>query len=255
MKKSWKKKIIFIFILAVFFIVAASTWYVRDYYHSEESVQEYLEKDGEVKITKIDAGLFLDGMGEDTAFVFYPGAKVEYTAYVPLLYQLADQGIDCFLIKMPFNLAIFGQNKAEAIMELYDYRYWYLSGHSLGGAMAAANASEHLEKWNGLILLAAYPTKDLKKEGFSVASIYGSEDYVLNKNKVIQGRKFMPSDYTEISIEGGNHAFFGNYGEQKGDGIAVISRKEQQKQTVEAIVQLIEEQKEGKEKKYENYKS
>ena len=43
-----------------------------------------------------------------------------------------------------------------------------------------------------------------------------------------------------VVIKGGNHANFGNYGHQKGDAKATISRKEQQNQTVKAINNFIE---------------
>lgn len=165
---------------------------------------------------------------------------MEDTAYLPLLSELAVKGIDCFLIKMPCNLAFFGQNKAGKVMDAYEYTHWYLSGHSLGGAMAASFASKHLESLDGLVLLAAYPTKSLKADSFSVLSIYGSKDGILNMEKVQDGRRRMPADYAEICIEGGNHAQFGDYGEQKKDHAAQISREEQQKQTVDAILKMIE---------------
>ena len=43
-----------------------------------------------------------------------------------------------------------------------------------------------------------------------------------------------------VVIKGGDHANFGNYGHQKGDAKATISRKEQQNQTVKAINNFIE---------------
>lgn len=50
-------------------------------------------------------------------------------------------------------------------MNVYSYEKWYLSGHSLGGAMIANYAEKHIEAKDtsitGLILLAAYPTKNL----------------------------------------------------------------------------------------------
>lgn len=239
----WKKRVI-IPVISSLFIVIVCIWYVNDYYHTDEDVQEYLQTKDSVLVTEMLNGLYLDGPGNETALIFYPGAKVEYTAYLPLLSNLADRGIDCFLIKMPCNLAFFGQNKAEKIMDSYEYDYWYLSGHSLGGAMAASYASGHLESLDGLVLLAAYPTKSLKSDSFSVLSIYGSEDGVLNMEKVEEGKSQMPADYMEICIEGGNHAQFGNYGEQKGDHAARISREEQQVQTVEAILNLMEAHKE-----------
>ena len=241
----WKKRVI-IPVISFLFIVIVCIWYVNDYYHTDENVQEYLQTKDSVSVTEMPEGLYLDGPGNETALIFYPGAKVEYTAYLPLLSELADQGIDCFLIKMPCNLAIFGQNKAKKIMDSYEYDHWYLSGHSLGGAMTASYASGHLESLNGLVLLAAYPTKSLKSDSFSVLSLYGSEDGVLNMEKVEEGKVYMPVDYAEVCIKGGNHAQFGNYGEQKGDHAAGISREEQQVQTVEAILNMMEAHKDQK---------
>lgn len=241
----WKKRVI-IPVISFLFIVIVCIWYVNDYYHTDENVQEYLQTKDSVSVTEMPEGLYLDGPGNETALIFYPGAKVEYTAYLPLLSNLADQGIDCFLIKMPCNLAFFGQNKAKKIMDSYEYNHWYLSGHSLGGAIAASYASGHLESLDGLVLLAAYPTKSLKSDSFSVLSLYGSEDGVLNMEKMEEGKAYMPVDYAEVCIEGGNHAQFGNYGEQKGDHAAGISREEQQAQTVEAILKMMEAHKDQK---------
>ncbi len=246
MKKIWNNKKIVLPLLAGVILLITALWYVNDYYHTDENVQEYLQTKESVSVTEMSDGLYLDGPGDNAAMIFYPGAKVEYTAYLPLLSDLAEQGIDCFLIKMPCNLAFFGQNKAKKIMDSYEYDYWYLSGHSLGGAMAASYASGHLESLNGLVLLAAYPTKSLKSDSFSVLSLYGSEDGVLNMEKMEEGKAYMPVDYAEVCIEGGNHAQFGNYGEQKGDHAADISREEQQAQTVEAILKMMEAHKDQK---------
>lgn len=224
----------------VILLVAGSAWYVGDYYRSDESVQQYFAKGLAVSVKEMEDGLWLDGPGEEKAFIFYPGAKVEYTAYVPLMYRIAEGGMDVFLIKMPCNLAFLGMNKADNIMKSYEYSQWYLGGHSLGGAMAASYSAKHLGQLDGLVLLAAYPTESLKAEGFSVLSLYGSEDGVLNKDKVEEGRKDMPADYTEICIDGGNHAQFGNYGIQKKDGIEFITAEEQQDLAASAILEMIQ---------------
>lgn len=239
MKKFYKKKKAIIPAVAVLLLAGAIFWYVNDYYHSEEQVMECFKSTETVDVTEIADGLYLDGPGTEAAMIFYPGAKVEYTAYLPLLHRLAEQGLDCFLVKMPCNLAFLGQNKATGIMASYDYDHWYLSGHSLGGAMAASYAAGHLEELDGLVLLAAYPTKSLKADHFAVLSLYGSEDGVLNREKLEEGASLMPSNYTEICIEGGNHAWFGDYGQQKGDGEASISREEQQEQSADAIHAMV----------------
>jgi dienelactone hydrolase len=218
-------------------LIIASFLYVNDYYRSSEEATAYLGKTGEVEIQEIDGGLFLDGPGTEDAMIFYPGGKVEYTAYLPLLYQLAEEGMDVFLLKMPCNLAIFGVNKANDILNEYSYENYYMGGHSLGGVMASSYAAKHAEKLKGVLFLAAYPTKDLSASGLKTLTIYGSEDQVLNIDKVESTKDLLPEDAKIMVIEGGNHGQFGSYGEQKGDGAATISAEEQWKQTVEAILE------------------
>ncbi|MCD7841596.1 MAG: alpha/beta hydrolase [Lachnospiraceae bacterium] len=211
-------------------------WYANDYYRADAEAADYLESSGSVEVVEIDDGLYFDGAGEDSAIIFYPGAKVEYTAYAPLMMKLAENGVDCFLLEMPYNMAIFGINRADDVMEKYDYEYWYISGHSLGGAMAASYAAGNTDKLDGVILFAAYATKDLGD--LAVISIYGSNDGVLSMEMVETGRAYS-TNYTEICIEGGCHAWFGLYGEQAGDGTASISREEQWQQTVDAVLALV----------------
>ncbi len=102
--------------------------------------------------------------------------------------------------------------------------------------MAANYAASHGDQLTGLILLAAYPTKPLDKALLEI-SIYGSEDGVLNMGKIEAGKAYAPEDYREYVIAGGNHAQFGNYGEQRGDGSAAISSEEQQQIVVRFIIQ------------------
>ena len=106
--------------------------------------------------------------------------------------------------------------------------------------MAASYAGKHLHDLDGLILLAAYSTCDLTEADFPVISIYGSNDGVLNMEKVAASRDLMPSDYSEHVIEGGNHAGFGSYGAQKGDHNATISQNEQWRETVSALSTLLD---------------
>ena len=170
-------------------------------------------------------------------FIFYPGAKVEEAAYAPILDELAQAGICCVLVKMPYRLAVFDVNAAERVMEeLPEVETWYIGGHSLGGAMAAAFAAEHESTLSGLILLAAYPTEEIKK--LPVLSLYGSEDEVLNKEKYEKSAS-LAARLTEYVIEGGNHAGFGNYGVQKGDGEAYLPREEQWQETVDYILSFM----------------
>ena len=76
-----KLKIALYIILALIIIIAGfGIWYVNDYYHADDSVDAYLNGTETVSVVETENGLFLDGPGIDTALIFYPGAKVEYTA-------------------------------------------------------------------------------------------------------------------------------------------------------------------------------
>lgn len=238
-----KKKIILGAVAAIIIVVSgAAICYVNDYYHCEESALAVLEENEDVIVNEIKEGYFLDGPGNEHAMIFYPGAKVQAESYLPILYSLARQGVDSFLVKMPGNLAILGKDKADNILAEYEYDNWYMSGHSLGGAMAASYSAEHLDELAGIVLFAAYTTENLEADEFAVLSIYGSEDAILNMENMEKGRELVPEAYKEVCIEGGNHAYFGNYGEQDGDGTAVITREEQQEQAVNAMIEMITEE-------------
>ena len=231
-----KKKIITIIAAILIVIIGGDVAYAKDYYRATDEISTYLQGSEDVTFTETGFGLFLDGEGTENALIFYPGAKVEYTSYIPMLYKFAEDGTDVFIVKMPCNLAFFGINTADDIIAAYDYDNWYLAGHSLGGAMIANYAAEKLEDGNtiikGLLLLAAYPTKNLDYDDFSVLTLYGSEDKVVNLSNIESGRELMPQNSKEFVIEGGNHAQFGCYGAQKGDGEATVSAEEQWNITV-----------------------
>lgn len=231
-----KKRKWFIPLFAAAVLVCAFLIYTGIYYHADASALTALVSDEAVSVTRTEYGWFFDGPSESDALIFYPGGKVEETAYAPLLHRLADQGMDVLLVKMPFRLAVFGTNTADKLMAMYRYERWYIGGHSLGGVMAANYAAEHAGQLAGVFLLAAYPIKDLGSVPLLV-SIYGSNDGVLNMEKMDAGKQFAPDNSHRYIIEGGNHALFGNYGDQRGDGKAAISAEEQQRLTVEFMIQ------------------
>lgn len=232
MKKS-HKIIIRVFAL---FVIIPSVFYFSDKYVPSDEALHYLESTSQVTVNKIDEGYFLDGYGQDMALIFYPGAKVEYEAYSKLLFDVASNGIDVFLLKMPLNMAIFDTDKAQLIMDQYNYDKWIMCGHSMGGAMAASFASKN-DNVDGLVLLAAYSIKEIS-DNVSVAIIYGSDDGVLNKDKLEKYSVKLPSDTQVVCIEGGNHAQFGDYGFQKGDNASTISYDKQCEETLDAILKL-----------------
>lgn len=219
--------------------------YLNDYYHAGEVSAELLSSSEGIQPVERD-GLLIFQPEEDTetnqGLIFYPGGKVEYTAYTPLMDALAKEGILCVVPEMPGNLAFLNLNAAEEILALFpEIEEWYLGGHSLGGVAAGSYAAKHSEELEGLVLLASYTTSDLTQTDLEVLSVYGSEDGVLNPESYGKNRANLPADTTEVVIQGGCHAYFGDYGEQKGDGVALISREAQTMQTVDAILELMED--------------
>ena len=207
-------------------------------YIAENEAIRYLRSSETIEVSKIDKGYFFDGPGYETAIIFFPGARVEYLSYAKLMYKIAENGYDCFLLRVPFDLAFFDINAPEKIMNEYDYENWYISGHSLGGVVAGMYVSKRPENVKGIIGLASYPSGELPKN-IEYISFYGTEDKILNLEKYNDSKKFLPEDYKEFIIEGGNHSGFANYGEQNGDGKAKITSDDQQKYVIEMLKEYI----------------
>ena len=214
-KKSFPRRVFLCLLAVLLAVCVAFGVYVSDYYHADPAAEDALVSDDVVSVTKQNGNWVFAPESPTAGLIFYPGGKVENTAYAPLLHDLAEDSIP------------------ERFSEVTD---WYIGGHSLGGAMAASYAAKHTDELDGLVLLAAYSTADLTDSGLRVYSTYGSEDGVLNREKYEADRTNLPQDTTETVIDGGCHAGFGSYGAQKGDGTPTISAEEQQRQTVDALV-------------------
>ena len=216
--------------LALLLLTAAFFLYASVYYRADETALAALRSDETVRVSRTGYGWLFDGPSETEALIFYPGGKVEETAYAPLLRQIAAEGRDVCLVKMPLRLAVLAPKRAELVLAEHDYESWYIGGHSLGGAMAAVYAAGQPEKLQGLVLLAAYPTRPLDP-GLLVISVLGSEDGVIDREKLAAGEQYFPENVIFHVIPGGNHAQFGSYGPQRGDGTALISPREQWAET------------------------
>ena len=223
-----------ILIISLILISLYCLYYVNDYYRADNSSLSYINGSENVSVSKTSNGLFIDGPGNDTALIFYPGAKIEYTSYLPLMNNLAKRGVDAYLVEMPLNLAFLGSDSADEIIKNSNYSHYILSGHSLGGSMAAKYASSH--NTNSLVLLAAYPSD---KVNIPVLSVYGSNDKILNLETYNNSKSLMKSNFTEDIINGGNHGQFANCGFLKGDGNASINSTVQQNKTVNDIIEFV----------------
>lgn len=225
-KRKFKKCIFAVGILCLLAVVGFA-FYVSDYYRADPEAVAILSQDN----VTVDGHFTIITPEEksDVALVFYPGGKVEHTAYLPLLNQISQQGITCILVKMPFNLAVFDIHRGNDIIGTFpDIDTWYLAGHSLGGIMASVCAGGN-DQVDGLALLGSYLYSDFPVE--QTVTIHGSLETGIEAS----------IEYTEnvCVIQGGNHAQFGNYGKQKGDPDSETSRETQQAETVRYILEFM----------------
>ena len=224
--------------LTIAITVGGCAIYVSDYYRADSVAIESFTASHSVRANESSDGFIVfEPIDPNAGFIFYPGGKVEYTAYIPLMSALAEKGVLCILIPMPFNLAVLDMNAAKGMTDKYpEIDNWYIGGHSLGGSMAASFVADNSDDFDGLILLGSYSTAEVT---LPVLSVYGSEDKVMNREKYDKYKTNISSSLTETVIDGGCHAYFGMYGAQDGDGMPSVSNEEQIHLTVEEIIKFI----------------
>lgn len=166
--------------------------------------------------------------------VIIPGGKVEPKSYEYLAIRLANAGYDVTIVKTLFNLAILTPNYGSKFLS-NDIDNVVI-GHSLGGTVASMFSSGD-DRVTDVIFLASYAIKDLKDK--HVLTITGENDLVLDNEKLEEAKTYLPDDATFIEIPGANHAQFGWYGEQKGDGEATISTNTQQNAVIVLVLAFI----------------
>ena len=229
-------------VLALAILFGGCAVYLRNYYRADnEAIGAFLPKDTMWR-ENADGTIVFEPEAATKGLIFYPGGKVEHTAYIPLMQACAEEGIACVLVEMPFRLAVLDINAAEGIQEQYpQVEDWYIGGHSLGGSMAASYLEKNLDAYEGLILLGSYSTADLSQTDLAVLSIFGSEDTVMNREKYDDNKSNLPEGFTEVVLDGGCHAYFGMYGAQDGDGTPTISNEDQIYMTAHYIVSAVKQ--------------
>ncbi len=164
-----------------------------------------------------------------TGLVLYPGGRIEPEAYAPVARRIAGAGFLVVVPEMPLDFAVFAPSRAGDVIDAHpEIEHWVVGGHSLGGAMAATYTELTLGV-DGLVMWAAYPagSVDLSARDIASVALLGTEDGLVDADEVTGATSRMPDGYLVIPIDGGNHAQFGDYGTQRGDGEATITPQAQ----------------------------
>lgn len=172
----------------------------------------------------------------ETGLVFVPGAKVDPLAYAATLVGAVEDGATVVITKPTLNLAFFDLRPLSTFTDLVPgVDEWFVGGHSLGGVRACQLA----EDADGLVLFGSYCADDLSESGLPALSISGSQDGLSTPDKIAGAADLLPDDTLFVVIEGGNHAGFGAYGPQPGDGAATIPESEITSQITEALAPFL----------------
>jgi hypothetical protein len=246
MKLNKTIKFILIGVVSIIIIGALGmvVWSKTGTYPARTVALSALESTDGVNVTQGKYIVFTPVEETETGLIFYPGGLVEPTAYAPVLHKIAEEGILVVITPMPLNLAIFDTGAANSVIDAYpNISTWILAGHSLGGASAAIFAENHPTRINALALWDSYPpdSADLSDNAIPVISIFGTTNGIPNTDNFNDKKHLLPANTEFVSIEGANHAQFGDYGPQKGDVVASISLTEQHQQVAEMMLEFISE--------------
>ncbi|PSL39324.1 alpha/beta hydrolase family protein [Labedella gwakjiensis] len=178
-----------------------------------------------------------DRSGE--GLVFIPGAKVDPFAYARTLAGVVeDAGVTVVITKPTLNLAFFDTRPLSTFTaDAPDVDAWAVGGHSLGGVRACQLADgDPSVDVTGLVFFGSYCANDISASAIDVLSISGTADGLTTPEDVESAAPLLPADTTFVEIEGGNHADFGDYGVQPGDGESTIPRDDARAAITDALV-------------------
>jgi pimeloyl-ACP methyl ester carboxylesterase len=203
-----------------------------------------------------------DSASRSQGLVFIPGARVDAYAYMFVLSGIVErEGVTVVITKPTFNLAFFDTRPlSEFTADAPQVTDWFVGGHSLGGVRSCMLAEDGAVtpvdttdvevsdvgvsdvEVAGLVLFASYCANDVSATQLPVLSIAGSNDLLSTPQKIRDAAPLLPRDTTFVDIEGGNHAQFGTYGKQSGDGDAAITGKAQRAEITRALAQFFRTQ-------------
>lgn len=236
-------------------IIAAGTVFLGTPFEGSPEAVEGVDADERVSLERTNGGYVLEPTeGESTVgVVFYPGARVEPSAYVASLAPLAAQAnVTVVIPQMPLYLAIVDYGVArtglgtdaasQAMTSRSDVDQWFVGGHSLGGAVACWYADDNAEAVDGLVLYGSYCDRDISERDLAVLSVAGTADTVVDEASYERGLEKLPPDATVVELDGLNHTQFGSYTGQRGDTATGTSYEEAHRTLNEVAVQWFRNQ-------------
>ena len=234
--------LIVILVLLVLAIVALVTW-ANIVMQGERGPALLAWRDHRVVITSTNHSIVLTPRSgaTGTGLVFIPGAKVDPYAYLYKLSGIVEKGVTVVITKPTLNLALLDQRPLSTFTaDAPEVTRWFVGGHSLGGVRACMLAASTAEPdVAGVVLFGSYCANDLSHTELTVLSIGGERDGLSAPAKIDAAKDMLPSSATFVEIPGSNHARFGDYGVQPGDGVATISSAAARSEISAALARIL----------------
>ena len=182
-------------------------------------------RDESVEVTLVDGSVVMTP-AEETAtsgILYFPGARVDPFSYLYPLSDVAASGTAVVVMDPLMNMALFDQRSLDELVAVApEITSWTLAGHSLGGVRACMLADD--PRVTHLVLFASFCANDLSAADLDVLLVQGDRDGLIDTNAVKESLRLLPPGrFEERVIEGANHASFGTYGVQPGDGVSTLS--------------------------------
>jgi hypothetical protein len=215
------------FLIPFSLFLVISSYVFINFYSFSKADKGYLEKvqnDNLISIIENDVEYIIQvkDTNPTTNFIFVSGGLVEEKAYIHNLAEMAKiNNIRIYVPKVFLKLAIFDQGVVDRVVNLHKLSSYFVGGHSLGGVVACYHTKKHPDTTKGLFLMGSICDEDIKSYKGQVLSLIGTEDKLMSGNSRTEKNKNLPSQSIIEVIEGANHAQFGNYGKQRGDGDAL----------------------------------
>ena len=148
MKKNFRIAAAVVTVVLLVFVTVFVVW-ASDASVATDTALQALNSDSQVYMSAENGWVIFfpaDNQRPETGFVFYPGGKVDYRAYAPVLKLIASKGYFVAVVPAPLNLAFFDVNAAVRVEAAYpEIQNWFVGGHSLGGVAASSYAASHLD--------------------------------------------------------------------------------------------------------------
>jgi Icc-related predicted phosphoesterase len=92
----------------------------------------------------------------------------------------------------------------------------------------------------GLVLLGSYCASDVTGLDIPILQVLAENDGLIDTEAVTTSASLLPPNSRSITLDGANHASFGTYGPQPGDGESSLTRTEVRAELTALILELLE---------------